>query len=119
MVTIGHFAEPFKVEMVIRGYLTGHAWREYKSGKRSICGVPMPEGMVRFVEKQPHVAMAQGVVIHSAGGPFESMTGIDPERFEATHQNPVRLLREASPSAIGRFALRASISALVIGGGVG
>lgn len=32
-VTVGHFCEPFKVEMVIRGYLTGHAWREYKSGK--------------------------------------------------------------------------------------
>ncbi len=46
MVTIGHFAEPYKVEMVIRGYLTGHAWREYKSGKRMLCGVPMPEGMV-------------------------------------------------------------------------
>jgi phosphoribosylaminoimidazole-succinocarboxamide synthase len=46
MVTIGHFADPFKVEMVIRGYLTGHAWREYKSGKRTICGVPMPEGLV-------------------------------------------------------------------------
>jgi len=46
MVTVGHFAEPFKVEMVIRGYLTGHAWREYKSGKRSLSGVPMPEGMV-------------------------------------------------------------------------
>jgi phosphoribosylaminoimidazole-succinocarboxamide synthase len=46
MVTIGHFAEPFKVEMVIRGYLTGHAWREYKSGKRTLSGVPMPEGMV-------------------------------------------------------------------------
>lgn len=45
-VTVGHFCEPFKVEMVIRGYLTGHAWREYKSGKRSICGVPMPGGMV-------------------------------------------------------------------------
>lgn len=45
MVTVGHFAEPFKVEMVIRGYLTGHAWREYKSGKREICGVPMPDGM--------------------------------------------------------------------------
>lgn len=45
MVTIGHLAEPFKVEMVIRGYLTGHAWREYKSGKRSLCGVPMPDGM--------------------------------------------------------------------------
>ena len=46
MVTIGHKCEPFKVEMVIRGYLTGHAWREYKAGKREICGVPMPDGMV-------------------------------------------------------------------------
>lgn len=45
-VTIGHACEPFKVEMVIRGYLTGHAWREYRSGKRSICGVPMPDGMI-------------------------------------------------------------------------
>lgn len=45
MVTAGILCEPFKVEMVIRGYLTGHAWREYKKGKRSICGVPMPEGM--------------------------------------------------------------------------
>jgi phosphoribosylaminoimidazole-succinocarboxamide synthase len=46
MVTIGHRAEPFKVEMVIRGYLTGHAWREYKAGKRSLCGVALPDGMV-------------------------------------------------------------------------
>ena len=46
MVTIGHRCEPFKVEMVIRGYLTGHAWREYRDGKRSLCGVPLPEGMV-------------------------------------------------------------------------
>ncbi len=45
MVTIGRLCEPFKVEMVIRGYMSGHAWREYKSGKRSICGIPMPEGM--------------------------------------------------------------------------
>jgi phosphoribosylaminoimidazole-succinocarboxamide synthase len=46
MVTFGHLCEPFKVEMVIRGYLTGHAWREYKSGKRELCGNPMPDGMV-------------------------------------------------------------------------
>ena len=46
MVTVGHRCEPFKVEMVIRGYLSGHAWREYKAGKRTICGVPMPDGMV-------------------------------------------------------------------------
>ena len=45
-VTIGKMCEPFKVEMVIRGYLTGHAWREYKAGKRMICGVSMPDGMV-------------------------------------------------------------------------
>ena len=45
-VTIGKMCIPFKVEMVIRGYLTGHAWREYKSGKREICGVEMPDGMI-------------------------------------------------------------------------
>ena len=45
-VTIGHFCEPFKIEMVIRGYLTGHAWRTYKAGKREICGVKIPDGMV-------------------------------------------------------------------------
>ena len=44
-VAVGFACEPFKVEMVIRGYLSGHAAREYKAGKRMICGVPMPEGM--------------------------------------------------------------------------
>ena len=44
-VSIGKRCEPFKVEMVIRGYLTGHAWREYRDGKRILCGVPMPDGM--------------------------------------------------------------------------
>lgn len=45
VVTIGKYCEPFKVEMVIRGYLSGHAAREYAAGKRQVCGVPMPEGM--------------------------------------------------------------------------
>lgn len=45
MVTIGRICEPFKVEMVIRGYLAGHAWREYTAGKRSVCGVSLPEGL--------------------------------------------------------------------------
>lgn len=44
-VTVGKLCNPFKVEMVIRGYLSGHAWREYKSGKRKICGISMPDGM--------------------------------------------------------------------------
>lgn len=53
MVTVGVLCEPFKVEMVVRGYLTGHAWREYRDGKRTICGEPMPEGMCEN-EKFPH-----------------------------------------------------------------
>ena len=44
-VAVGHLCEPFKVEMVIRGYMSGHAAREYKAGKRLLCGVAMPEGM--------------------------------------------------------------------------
>jgi phosphoribosylaminoimidazole-succinocarboxamide synthase len=45
-VTIGKKCEPFKVEMVIRGYLAGHAWREYNAGKRTLCGIEMPDGMI-------------------------------------------------------------------------
>ena len=45
-VAIGYACEPIRVEMVIRGYMSGHAAREYKAGKRELCGVPMPEGMV-------------------------------------------------------------------------
>jgi phosphoribosylaminoimidazole-succinocarboxamide synthase len=44
-VTIGFKCEPFPVEMVVRGYLAGHAWREYKAGKRMLCGVSMPDGL--------------------------------------------------------------------------
>lgn len=44
-VAVGHLCEPFKVEMVIRGYMSGHAAREYKAGRRLLCGVEMPEGM--------------------------------------------------------------------------
>ena len=44
-VAIGHRCDPFRVEMVVRGYLTGHAWRTYKSGLRVLCGIALPEGM--------------------------------------------------------------------------
>ena len=44
-VSIGKKCDPYPVEMVIRGYLAGHAWREYKSGKRTLCGVPLPDGL--------------------------------------------------------------------------
>jgi len=45
MVTVGHYCEPFPVEMIIRGYLTGSSWRTYKKGAREICGVPIADGM--------------------------------------------------------------------------
>ena len=44
-VSIGKRCDPFRVEMVVRGNLTGHAWRTYSSGKRVLCGVPLPEGL--------------------------------------------------------------------------
>jgi len=52
-VTIGYKCETYPIEMVVRGNLTGHAWRTYKSGKRELCGVPLPEGMKEndFFEK--------------------------------------------------------------------
>jgi phosphoribosylaminoimidazole-succinocarboxamide synthase len=52
-VTLGIACDPFPVEMVIRGYLAGHAWREYKAGKRRLCGVPLPEGLNEN-DKLPH-----------------------------------------------------------------
>ncbi|MDR1695005.1 MAG: phosphoribosylaminoimidazolesuccinocarboxamide synthase [Lactobacillaceae bacterium] len=45
MVTVGHRCEPFPVEMIVRGYLTGSSWRDYKEGKREICGILLPDGM--------------------------------------------------------------------------
>lgn len=53
MVTVGYKCEPYRVEMVIRGCLAGHSWREYQAGKRTLCGVALPDGMVegqRFPE---------------------------------------------------------------------
>lgn len=53
MVTVGHRCEPFAVEMIVRAYLTGSSWRDYKAGARSICGVAIPDGMrehQRFAE---------------------------------------------------------------------
>ena len=52
-VSIGKKCHPYAVEMVVRGYLAGHAWREYKSGKRLLCGVPLPDGL-KENDKLPH-----------------------------------------------------------------
>ena len=53
MATVGILCEPFKVEMVVRGYLAGHAWREYQAGKRTLCGEVLPEGL-KENQRLPH-----------------------------------------------------------------
>jgi phosphoribosylaminoimidazole-succinocarboxamide synthase len=47
-VTIGHACKPVPIEVVMRGYLIGHAWRTYRSGKRTLCGVPLPDGLTEY-----------------------------------------------------------------------
>ena len=61
MVTVGLKCEGFRVEMIIRGYLTGSAWREYKAGNREICGVKLPDGM-RENEKFPRPIITHGTI---------------------------------------------------------
>lgn len=53
MVTVGHRCEPFKVEMIVRGYIAGSAWRAYQAGERTICGIQLPEGL-KENERLPH-----------------------------------------------------------------
>jgi phosphoribosylaminoimidazole-succinocarboxamide synthase len=77
-VTIGHRCEAFKVEMVIRGYLVGHAWREYKSGKRILCGVQMPEGMK---ENDP---FPEPIITPTTKAPFGHDEDISKERILET-----------------------------------
>ena len=61
MVTVGLKCEGFRVEMIVRGYLAGSAWREYKAGARTLCGVPLPEGMVEN-QKFPTPILTPGLV---------------------------------------------------------
>ena len=53
MVTVGHRCEPFKVEMIVRGYIAGSAWRAYQAGERTICGIQLPDGL-KENERLPH-----------------------------------------------------------------
>lgn len=63
-VTVGYRCEPFPVEMVVRGYLAGHAWREYRDGKRRLCGVPLPEGL-RENDRLPHPIVTPTTKAHA------------------------------------------------------
>lgn len=73
-VTVGHMCTPYKVEMVIRGYLAGHAWREYKAGKREVCGVKLPEGLK---ENDPFPAPIITPTIKASQGHDEDISRAD------------------------------------------
>ncbi|GHB78729.1 phosphoribosylaminoimidazolesuccinocarboxamide synthase [Persicitalea jodogahamensis] len=62
-VSVGLRCEPYPVEMVVRGYLAGHAWREYRSGKRLVCGVPLPDGL-RENDKLPQPVITPTTKAH-------------------------------------------------------
>lgn len=63
-VTIGLKCQAFGVEMVVRGYLAGHAWREYRDGKRTLCGVPLPDGLIEN-DRLPHPIVTPTTKAHS------------------------------------------------------
>lgn len=104
MVTVGRKCEPFKVEMVIRGYLAGHAWREYKAGRRSICGVTMPDGMVenqRFPEPiiTPTSKAAFGHDEDVSPGELTSHGICTPEEYACLEDYTRRLFRRGTEIA--------------------
>jgi phosphoribosylaminoimidazole-succinocarboxamide synthase len=74
MVVVGHNCKPYRIEMVIRGYLVGHAWREYSAGKRLLCGVAMPDGM-RENERFPEPIITPAT--HAAEGHDEDISSED------------------------------------------
>jgi phosphoribosylaminoimidazole-succinocarboxamide synthase len=71
-VMLGHKCQPYKIEMVIRGYLVGHAWREYKAGKREVCGVKLPEGL-KENQKFPEPIITPAT--HAESGHDEDISG--------------------------------------------
>ena len=84
-VAVGHLCEPFKVEMVIRGYLSGHAAREYAAGRRILCGVTMPEGL-----KEAHRLNDEAVERCYRSTPFNN----DEERLEYLFKLYEKMIQE-------------------------
>lgn len=106
-VTIGKRCEPFPVEMVVRGYLAGHAWREYRSGKRSICGVSLPEGL-RENDRLPEPIITPTTKAHVGHDEDISRSGIlsrglvSEEHYVQLEQKALRLFQLGSQRAADR-----------------
>ncbi|MDZ4752449.1 MAG: phosphoribosylaminoimidazolesuccinocarboxamide synthase [Flavobacteriales bacterium] len=92
-VTIGLRCEPFKVEMVVRGYLTGHAWRIYKSGGRTLCGVSLPDGLKEH-DKLPHPIITPTTKANE--GHDEDISAAEIIRQEIVPEEDYRMLEKYS-----------------------
>jgi len=110
-VTVGHHCEPFKVEMVIRGYLTGHAWREYKSGKRMLCGIALPEGMVEN-QKFPEPILTP--TTKASEGHDEDISREEIIEQGIVHQHDYELLEQYSREVFRRGTVIAAEMGLIL-----
>jgi len=105
-VTIGHYCKPFPVEMIIRGYLTGSSWRSYKNGARSICGVPIPDGMKeheRFPEPivTPTTKATEGHDEDISREEIISQGLVSPEDYALLERYTIELFRRGTEIATG------------------
>jgi phosphoribosylaminoimidazole-succinocarboxamide synthase len=94
-VTIGHKCEPFAVEMIVRGYLTGSSWRLYKAGGRDICGVKLPEGM------KEHQAFAKPIITPTT----KAELGHHDENISRDEIIKSGLVSEADYNLLGKYAM--------------
>jgi len=106
-VSLGHLCQPFRIEMVVRGNLTGHAWRTYASGKRSLCGVPLPEGM-KENDFFPNPIITPSTKAEIGHDEDISATGIlekglaSPEEWESLSSYALRLFQKGKELAAER-----------------
>jgi len=109
-ISIGKKCQPFPVEMVIRGYLVGHAWREYKSGKRTICGVPLKEGMVenQKFDKPIITPTTKAEIGHDEDISREEIINsglVSEKQYEKLEEYTIRLFERGSEYALSRGLL--------------
>lgn len=106
-VTVGFRCQPFAVEMVVRGYLAGHAWREYHAGKRMVCGVPLPDGL-RENDKLPHPIITpttKAAVGHDEDISREEILArgiVSPEDYAVLEDYTLRLFEKGTALAAAR-----------------
>lgn len=110
-VTIGRKCKPFRVEMVVRGYLTGHAWRLYRSGQRTICGVGMPDGLN---ENDPFPEPIITPATKAASGHDEDISRADIVRQGIASEQEYRMLEKYTLELYARGAEMAATRGLIL-----